>query len=78
MKRGHFNFATGFLRYNFGNVVIIKKGGRNWRAKIKEGNLDRDLAFKHWTVKIVNWKLWYKMFSEDCSIWLTFNDPHVK
>ncbi len=79
MKRGYHDTIFGFLRYNFGNVVIIRKGGRNWKAKIKEGQLDRDLNFVQWRVAIVNWKLWYKMFpSERCTHWLNFNDPKAK
>lgn len=79
MKRGFYNFATGFLRYDFNNLVVIRRGGRNWRAKIVGAVLDHDLKFQHWRIKIINWKLWYKMFpSEKCTHWLDFNDPKYK
>lgn len=83
-KRGYFwskrlpygNYKSGFLRYNFGNVVTIKQGGRDWKAKIMEANIDRDMVFQCWQVNIINWKLWYKMFPSDkCTHWLRVADP---
>ena len=67
---------AGFLRYNFGDVVTISRGTRNWKAKIVEACLDRDMNFEHWRVQVINWRLWYKMFpSQKCTHWLEFKDP---
>ena len=89
MKRGQFflirNMRTGdtsksfFAKYRHNQRVTINKGGRNWHAHIKEAVIDRDANFMHWTVKIVNHTLWYKMFpSEKCTHWLYFSEPNLK
>lgn len=66
-----------YAKHNFGQTVSVSRGGRNWRAVIKEALLDRDMNFLCWKVRIVNWRLWYRKFpSNKCTHWRSFNDSN--
>ena len=64
-----------FAKYNFGQIIIKSINGRNWKVKIENAILDRDMNFVEWEAKIINWRLWYKLFpSEKCTHWIEIED----
>ena len=65
-----------FTKHWHGKTVIVQYG-RNWKVKIKEAKLDRDMNFVQWIAQIINWKLWYKEFpSNQCTHWIPVKDPN--
>lgn len=69
--------SESFTKHWHGKTAIVKYGKKNWRVKIRQAQLDRDMNFVSWIGKIINWKLWYRKFPSDrCTHWIPVKDPN--